>query len=275
MSHFAPEGNAWSRLAECMRLADPRARHGRRSGGEEFVLMLPDTPLPNAMDVCERLRARVEAFPVDIGTGVALRVTISIGIATAPAYDLDALMRRAERPRPALFLCQQQLPRLLKPPLEAAGDEAQDTGQLNRHRHCRVEHVDDAGDGLTHPRDAEPQPVSVPSFAAGAAAAWQLTDDVRKAGFDATTRLGATELVWDADGDGCRHVPKGRAKRSAVQGACQRREWGRREDAAPARRHDGTDGRTATHPFTHTTCFSVCTTSTRSRCASITASMSL
>ncbi len=29
------------------------------------------------------------------------------------------------------------------------------------------------------------------------------------------------------------------------------------------------------YPFTHTTCFSVCTTSTRSRCASITASMSL
>ena len=29
------------------------------------------------------------------------------------------------------------------------------------------------------------------------------------------------------------------------------------------------------HPFTHTTCFSVCTISTRSRCASITASMSL
>jgi hypothetical protein len=28
-------------------------------------------------------------------------------------------------------------------------------------------------------------------------------------------------------------------------------------------------------PFTHTTCFNVCTTSTRSRCASITASMSL
>ena len=29
------------------------------------------------------------------------------------------------------------------------------------------------------------------------------------------------------------------------------------------------------YPFTHTTCLSVCTTSTRSRCAAITASMSL
>jgi diguanylate cyclase len=67
-----------------------------RSGGEEFVLVLPDTPLPNAMDVCERLRARVEASPVDIGSGVPLRITISIGIAAAPAYDLDALMRRAD-----------------------------------------------------------------------------------------------------------------------------------------------------------------------------------
>jgi diguanylate cyclase (GGDEF)-like protein len=67
-----------------------------RSGGEEFALVLPDTPLPNAMEVCERLRAQVEASPVDIGTGVPLPITISIGIAAAPAYDLDALMRRAD-----------------------------------------------------------------------------------------------------------------------------------------------------------------------------------
>lgn len=67
-----------------------------RSGGEEFVLVLPDTSLARAMEVCERLRARVEASPVDIGTGVPLFITISIGLAAAPSYELDALMRRAD-----------------------------------------------------------------------------------------------------------------------------------------------------------------------------------
>ena len=67
-----------------------------RSGGEEFVAMLPDTPLANAIEVCERLRARVEATSVDIGAGAPLRITISIGMAAAPAYALDALMRRSD-----------------------------------------------------------------------------------------------------------------------------------------------------------------------------------
>jgi len=75
-----------------------------RSGGEEFVLMLPDTPMSNAIEICERLRARVEATPVDIGTGAPLRITISIGIAAAPAYDLDALMQRADE---ALYAAKQ------------------------------------------------------------------------------------------------------------------------------------------------------------------------
>jgi diguanylate cyclase (GGDEF)-like protein len=75
-----------------------------RSGGEEFVLMLPDTALAAAAEVCERLRARVETTPVDIGTGVPLQITISIGLAAAPAYDLDALMRRADE---ALYAAKQ------------------------------------------------------------------------------------------------------------------------------------------------------------------------
>src|SRR4051812_30005667 len=43
---------------------------------------------------------------------------------------------------PALPFRQQQLPRLLKTPFEAACDETEDTGQLNLHRHCGVKHID-------------------------------------------------------------------------------------------------------------------------------------
>jgi hypothetical protein len=34
-------------------------------------------------------------------------------------------------------------------------------------------------------------------------------DELPETRFDAAARLGAAELVWDADGDGCRHAPKG------------------------------------------------------------------
>jgi diguanylate cyclase (GGDEF)-like protein len=52
-----------------------------RYGGEEFVLLMPDTPSPDAARVCERIRTAVEAarwprLP-------SLRVTVSIGIAGA------------------------------------------------------------------------------------------------------------------------------------------------------------------------------------------------
>jgi diguanylate cyclase (GGDEF)-like protein len=75
-----------------------------RSGGEEFVMVLPNSTPAVATEVCERLRARVQATPVDIGSGVTLSITVSIGIAAAPPYDLDALMRRADE---ALYAAKQ------------------------------------------------------------------------------------------------------------------------------------------------------------------------
>jgi hypothetical protein len=81
---------------------------------------------------------------------------------------------------PALLLRQPQLSHLLQPILDAAGDHAEDHGQLDLHRHRRVEHVDDAGDGLTRRPDAESEPVALPAFAAGAAAAGKLVDDFPK-----------------------------------------------------------------------------------------------
>jgi diguanylate cyclase (GGDEF)-like protein len=74
-----------------MRSADLVAR----IGGEEFLLVLPDAPPERALEVCERLRQRVEAHDWDrVATG--LRVTLSIGLTNAPPFDSQVLTARAD-----------------------------------------------------------------------------------------------------------------------------------------------------------------------------------
>jgi diguanylate cyclase (GGDEF)-like protein len=53
-----------------------------RYGGEEFVLLLPDTDLPGAAVVADRLRQRVAETAHDIGHGAVLRTTVSAGYAS-------------------------------------------------------------------------------------------------------------------------------------------------------------------------------------------------
>jgi len=69
-----------------------------RCGGEEFVLVMPETDAGFATTVAERLRSDVEkvAFPTRFGSSVP--VTVSIGIAEwrGAADTSEALMRRAD-----------------------------------------------------------------------------------------------------------------------------------------------------------------------------------
>ncbi|WP_255991489.1 GGDEF domain-containing protein [Chitinolyticbacter albus] len=69
-----------------------------RWGGEEFVIMLPDTPIVEAARVAEKLLAGVAAVRVMNGDHVGIGVTISIGVTTLrPAdSDLDDLIKRAD-----------------------------------------------------------------------------------------------------------------------------------------------------------------------------------
>jgi diguanylate cyclase (GGDEF)-like protein len=53
-----------------------------RWGGEEFVALLPNTPLPGALEVGEQIRAAVEGLLIPNAEGVITKVTISIGIYT-------------------------------------------------------------------------------------------------------------------------------------------------------------------------------------------------
>src|SRR5213079_2985577 len=62
-----------------------------RYGGEEFVIIMPETDMAVAAIVAERLRRRIasEPFPIDQGTR-SIEVTISIGIATLDTADDSA-----------------------------------------------------------------------------------------------------------------------------------------------------------------------------------------
>jgi len=70
-----------------------------RWGGEEFLVVMPETDLSNAAAVAERLRAAVAKDSFTIGSGdKKLAVTISVGVAAAIAGGdhRDRLLKRAD-----------------------------------------------------------------------------------------------------------------------------------------------------------------------------------
>jgi two-component system cell cycle response regulator len=84
------------RLASNVRAVDLPVRQG----GEEFLVVMPDTRLEDARRIAERIRLHVAAEPFRAG-GLEdpLDVTISIGVATTlPGEDrVDGLLKRADK----------------------------------------------------------------------------------------------------------------------------------------------------------------------------------
>ena len=77
-----------------MRLGDTFAR----VGGEEFVLLLPQSDQEQALQVAERLRRMIEELAIDAGAGLTLRITSSFGVATQgqTVDTVDALYLAAD-----------------------------------------------------------------------------------------------------------------------------------------------------------------------------------
>ena len=69
-----------------------------RYGGEEFVIIMPDTELPRAYQVGERLRSCIAAEPFQVNADTQLRVTASVGVASLehPDDTLATIFKRAD-----------------------------------------------------------------------------------------------------------------------------------------------------------------------------------
>jgi diguanylate cyclase (GGDEF)-like protein len=83
-------------LKKGLRSSDLLGRHG----GEEFALLLPETPPDQAAMVAERLRAMIAQVPIQIPGGTSLTLTASFGVAGMERVTedtIDFLIRAADQ----------------------------------------------------------------------------------------------------------------------------------------------------------------------------------
>jgi diguanylate cyclase (GGDEF)-like protein len=79
--------------ARCLREVDAIGR----IGGEEFAVLLPDTPTDQAQTVAERIRSAVSRIAIETEYGT-VRFTVSVGVTQSdPADDsIDTLLARTD-----------------------------------------------------------------------------------------------------------------------------------------------------------------------------------
>jgi diguanylate cyclase (GGDEF)-like protein len=86
-------GEVGAKMRSALRTTDLKCRYG----GEEFLVLLPDTPLDGAHRVAESLRRELAALPID-WDGRVVRITSSFGVACARPNEIDPtpLIARAD-----------------------------------------------------------------------------------------------------------------------------------------------------------------------------------
>ncbi len=85
-------------LAEVIRACLRQNDSAYRYGGEEFIILLPETEGEKALIPAERIRKAFSAHPFFPRPGEEVRLTVSIGIAQyTPPEELPAFVRRADK----------------------------------------------------------------------------------------------------------------------------------------------------------------------------------
>jgi two-component system, cell cycle response regulator len=107
IDHFKKVNDTWGHavgdavLREIAREAQQflrKADSAVRYGGEEFILLLPETELPGALLVANRLRQLVADTAIAHDQGPPISVTVSVGVASiGPNESADALLNRTDK----------------------------------------------------------------------------------------------------------------------------------------------------------------------------------
>ncbi len=85
-------------IARVLREGVREVDHVARWGGEEFLVLLPATDTGEALRVCERLRQGVQVLSTQNLGGVALPLTITLGVAVLqPGESIEQVLVRADR----------------------------------------------------------------------------------------------------------------------------------------------------------------------------------
>lgn len=106
IDHFKAINDNWShtigdlvlqRVAKTLQAGCRETDVAARWGGEEFVLLLPETTAEQAVQICEKLRLRISELDLtDIAAG--LQITVSFGVALRQQEpDFNAVLARADK----------------------------------------------------------------------------------------------------------------------------------------------------------------------------------
>jgi diguanylate cyclase (GGDEF)-like protein len=86
------------RTANCIRHSVRHADLPARLGGEEFVVMLPETTLTEALETAERIRNSIEqSAPVEFeGHGIAVTASVGVAMMRSDSKDIEAILNEAD-----------------------------------------------------------------------------------------------------------------------------------------------------------------------------------
>jgi len=93
-------------IADLLRKRLRRSDQIYRMGGEEFLVLMPDTSLEQAGTLAEQLRCRIETLEINTAASPT-RLTASIGVTrmTGPEESFDTLLRKADQ---NMYWCKEQ-----------------------------------------------------------------------------------------------------------------------------------------------------------------------
>ncbi len=96
---FGHEGGdqALTHVAQCLQDTCRSMDLAVRYGGEEFVVLLPNTTSAEAVEIAERIRSTLEQTPLTLKDGTSLYLTASLGVASETGQPLAKdLLQRAD-----------------------------------------------------------------------------------------------------------------------------------------------------------------------------------